>query len=174
MRRIPGWNVPEVLSVCPSCSRRRPGPVPCSRWALPVHDQFRGQGNQQTGIGSARNSEVRDTSVRAVLQGCLNPEIPTVLGSLSQMLGVARLEHMELGMRWSLKSPPSPKQSVTPWYCEFSWNAVLTCWSSQLKFFLSVLCLKLKNSWGWKFISGSHYFNLHSSRILDSILFFNV
>lgn len=79
---------------CPcSCSRCRPGPVPCSRWALPVHDQFRGQGDQQTGIRTARNSQVRDTSELAVLQ---DPEVP-VLRNLSQMLGVARLEDISEG-----------------------------------------------------------------------------
>lgn len=61
---------------CPCCcSRCRPGPVPCSRRALPVHDQFRGQGNQQTGIRTARNSQVRDTWVLPDLQSCWNPKV---------------------------------------------------------------------------------------------------
>lgn len=92
---------------CPcSCCRCRPGPVPCSRWALPVHDQFRGQGDQQTGIRTAWNSQVRDTAVLAVLHNCWSPKVP-VLGNLSQVLWVARLEDMGIGRRWSPRSLPT-------------------------------------------------------------------
>lgn len=138
-----------LCSPC-SCCRCRPGPVPCSRWALPVHNQFSGQGDQQTGIRTAWNSEVRDTS----LHSCWDPKVP-VLGKPLPDVGSSKTGGYGAWKEVISEVPPKPVcDSMILWI-------FIKCYFNELSFSSEILlecvfCLKLKNKLRLEGISAGH------------------